>query len=202
MCECSRIRSTSPAPPSSSRERPGRGLVEPHQRRMQFKLSVHSEIECGLQGLDGLIAAIRIAGIIGLAHAADDMRSCRAGRPAPPRRSGTRDCGRARRYSAIRPRPFRSRRSRVSAVSEISRQRRNGKRMGLAEFLPPSPDAAISCRRAMCRGSRVRWRGAAHSQSPAFRHARSVAAPRQGMSRNPVLRKTAPVRFEKRADRS
>ncbi len=73
MWECSRIRSTSPAPPSSSRQLPGRGLVEPHQRRVQFERSGHAEIERGLQRLDGLVAAIRIAGIIGLAHAADDV---------------------------------------------------------------------------------------------------------------------------------
>src|ERR1700716_3027651 len=48
--------------------------MEPHQRRVQFELLVHTEIERDLQRPDGLIAAIRIAGIIGLAHAADDVR--------------------------------------------------------------------------------------------------------------------------------
>ena len=62
-----------PCPAEIMRQLPGRGLVQPHQRRMQFELSRHAEIERGLQRLDGLVAAIRIAGIIGLAHAADDM---------------------------------------------------------------------------------------------------------------------------------
>ena len=40
---------------------------------MQFERSGHAEVERGLQCLDGLVAAVRIAGIVGLAHAADDM---------------------------------------------------------------------------------------------------------------------------------
>src|SRR5204862_23210 len=62
-----------PCPAEVMRELPGRGLVEPHQRRMQLEILGHAEIERRLQRLDGLVAAIRIAGIIRLAHAADDV---------------------------------------------------------------------------------------------------------------------------------
>ena len=62
-----------PCPAEFVRQLPGRGLVQPHQRRVQFELPGHAEIERDLQRLDGLVAAIRIAGIIGLAHAADDV---------------------------------------------------------------------------------------------------------------------------------
>ena len=55
------------------RELPGRGLVAPHQRRVQLETSGHAEIERGIERADRLVAAIGIAGIIGLAHAADDV---------------------------------------------------------------------------------------------------------------------------------
>ena len=60
-------------PTELMRELPGRGLVQPHQRRVQLEVLGHAEVERGLQRLDGLVAAIRIAGVIGLAHAADDV---------------------------------------------------------------------------------------------------------------------------------
>jgi hypothetical protein len=40
---------------------------------VQFEILRHAEIERGLQRLDGVVAAIRIAGIVSLAHAADDV---------------------------------------------------------------------------------------------------------------------------------
>src|SRR6266702_8962274 len=54
------------------RQLPRRGLVDPHQRRMQIEFAGHAERERGLHGADGVVAAIGIAGIVGLAHAADD----------------------------------------------------------------------------------------------------------------------------------
>ena len=55
------------------REREGFRLVDPHQRRVQDEPALHAEIERELHGLDGVVAAIRIAGVIGLAHAGDEV---------------------------------------------------------------------------------------------------------------------------------
>ena len=55
------------------RQREGAGLVDPHQRRVQHEAAVHAEPERDLHGLDGVVAAIGIAGIIGLAHAGDQV---------------------------------------------------------------------------------------------------------------------------------
>src|SRR6266508_1394673 len=55
------------------REREGRRLVDPHQRRMDDEAAIHAEIERKLHGLDRVVAAIRIAGEIGLAHPGDEM---------------------------------------------------------------------------------------------------------------------------------
>lgn len=55
------------------RELPRCRLVDPHQRRMQLELAGHAERERGLHGANGVVAAIGIAGIVGLAHAADDV---------------------------------------------------------------------------------------------------------------------------------
>lgn len=55
------------------RELPRRGLIDPHQRRMQLECAGHAERQRGLHGADGVVAAIGIAGIIRLAHAADDV---------------------------------------------------------------------------------------------------------------------------------
>ncbi|ABA49515.1 hypothetical protein BURPS1710b_0356 [Burkholderia pseudomallei 1710b] len=59
-------------------EPPRIGLVEPHQRRFQHEARVHAEIERDLQRLHRVVAAVRIAGEIGLAHAADERAQ-----PAP-----------------------------------------------------------------------------------------------------------------------
>ena len=61
----------------------GRRLVDPHQRRMDGDAPVEPEAERHLHRLDGVVAAIRIAGIIGFAHAGDDMAG------AAPIRQGT-----------------------------------------------------------------------------------------------------------------
>src|SRR5215468_11133943 len=42
------------------RQRPGVGLVDPHERRMQHEARLHAEVDGGLQGLDGVVAAVRI----------------------------------------------------------------------------------------------------------------------------------------------
>jgi hypothetical protein len=60
-------------------QRPGLCLVEPHQRRVQHEASVHAEIERDLQRLDGVVAAVGIAGEVRLAHAAHQV-----GDGAPP----------------------------------------------------------------------------------------------------------------------
>src|SRR5216683_1595394 len=48
----------------------GRGLVDPHERRLQHEAPVHAQAERDLQRLDGVVAAVRVAGEIGLAHTA------------------------------------------------------------------------------------------------------------------------------------
>ncbi len=50
-----------------------RSLVDPHQRRMDREAAIHTEIERKLHRLDRVVAAIRIAGEIGLAHAGHDI---------------------------------------------------------------------------------------------------------------------------------
>ena len=55
------------------RQREGAGLVDPHQRRMDDETPVHAERQRQLHRLDRVVAAIRIAGKIGLAHAGDEV---------------------------------------------------------------------------------------------------------------------------------
>ena len=54
-------------------QREGLRLVDPHQRRIHHEALLHAEIERDLQRLQRIVAAIGIAGIIRLAHAADEM---------------------------------------------------------------------------------------------------------------------------------
>ena len=42
-------------------ERPGLGLVDPHQRRLEHQSALHTEIQGDLQGLDGVVPAVRIS---------------------------------------------------------------------------------------------------------------------------------------------
>src|SRR5215831_9440688 len=51
----------------------GAGLVDPHQRRVYDDTLVETQTQSDLHGLDGVVTAIGIAGIIGLAHAGDDV---------------------------------------------------------------------------------------------------------------------------------
>src|SRR5271165_5664844 len=55
------------------RERKGRRLVDPHQRRMNDKTAVGAERQSKLHRFDGVVAAIRIAGEIGFAHAGNEV---------------------------------------------------------------------------------------------------------------------------------
>ena len=55
------------------RHAPRRRLVDPHQRRMEHEPRLHAEIERALHRLDGIVATVRIAAVIGLAHARDDV---------------------------------------------------------------------------------------------------------------------------------
>src|SRR5258708_30890248 len=55
-----------------ARQLPGRRLVDPHERRLDRETAVHAERERNLRRLDRVVAAIRVAGEIGLAHAADE----------------------------------------------------------------------------------------------------------------------------------
>ena len=55
------------------RKRPSLRLVQFHQRRVDVEMRVHRKAESLRRGFDRFIAAIGIAGIIGLAHAADEI---------------------------------------------------------------------------------------------------------------------------------
>src|SRR3984893_10910820 len=54
-------------------ELPGCRFVDPHQGRVQYEPLLHSQIQDDLERLDGVVAAIRIPGIIGLAHSSDEV---------------------------------------------------------------------------------------------------------------------------------
>jgi Insecticide toxin TcdB middle/N-terminal region/Insecticide toxin TcdB middle/C-terminal region/Salmonella virulence plasmid 65kDa B protein len=54
-------------------QRPGCGLVAPHQRRPDHKPMIHAERQGRLKCLQRIVATIGIARVIGLAHAADEM---------------------------------------------------------------------------------------------------------------------------------
>ena len=60
-------------PANLLRQREGRRLVDPHQWRMNHETALHAEIERELHGFDRVVAAVGIAGEIGLAHAGDQM---------------------------------------------------------------------------------------------------------------------------------
>jgi len=51
-------------------QRPGRGLVAPHERRVDHQTALHAEVERRLERLQRVVAAVRIAREIRLAHAA------------------------------------------------------------------------------------------------------------------------------------
>ncbi|MNE92592.1 hypothetical protein D3C80_1903360 [compost metagenome] len=55
------------------RQRPSLALVDPHQRRLKNETSLHAQVECDLQGLDRVVAAVRITGIVRLAYAGDHV---------------------------------------------------------------------------------------------------------------------------------
>ena len=56
----------------------GRRLIDPHQRRMDDEAPIHAETERNLHGLDGVVAAIGVTGVVGLAHAGDDVAGAAA----------------------------------------------------------------------------------------------------------------------------
>ncbi len=53
-------------------ERPGLGFIQPHQRRLKANVFRHPQADGVVQRFDKLIAAVRVAGEVGLAHAGDD----------------------------------------------------------------------------------------------------------------------------------
>ena len=48
-------------------------LVNKHERRMEHEAAIHPEIERDLKRLDGVVAAVRIAAVVRLANAGDDV---------------------------------------------------------------------------------------------------------------------------------
>lgn len=53
-------------------------LVDPHKRRVEDETLLHAQIQGHLKGLDGIIPAVRITGIIRLTHAGDDVADAAA----------------------------------------------------------------------------------------------------------------------------
>src|SRR5438034_1367158 len=145
-------------PAEIARELPGRSLVQPHQRRVQFESRVHAEIERALQRPNSRIATIRITGIIGLAHAAYDVTDASAvGQRSRERQEHQIATGYEGVGQAILPIAIAT--SRVSAVSEISAK------VGIASvWLSPS-FAAQSARNDLNPSSRR----SRHSSSMAWR---------------------------------
>ncbi|MGY4337458.1 hypothetical protein ACVWW3_002364 [Bradyrhizobium sp. LM2.9] len=111
---------------------------------MQLELAGHAQRQRGLHGADGVVAAVGIAGIVGLAHAADDVGDAA---PVGQRRgesqkhqiaAGHEGVGQA--VGTHRDRDI-ARQCRLGHV----RQRRDRQRVALAEFCGPiraqAPDA-------------------------------------------------------------
>ena len=152
-----------------------------------------------LHGVQGVAPAVRIAGEVGLAHAADQRASGPAGRPAPRHRPGTPGCGPGTKVEG-RPlvgdldgplggqgRSRRSRRSRCmsSTWSSPSRAR------------PVREPLARSRARTTC--ARLQLDGVALAIVEAHRldAARSAPAPRPGRRWSPGRRRTAPGRYRR-----
>ena len=119
----SRISSTRSGPPSSCQS-PSRGLVQPHQRGIDTKRWAMPRLSASLHRLDGVVAAVGIAGIVGLAHAADQMADAAPIGDAAAKvrntrlRPGTKVVGRpARRSAMATSRSARCRRSRPTSES-------------------------------------------------------------------------------------
>jgi hypothetical protein len=64
-------------------EAPGTRLVDPHQRRVQDEAPFHAEVQRHLQRLNRVVAAVRVAGVVRLAHAGDEVAQ-----PAPVGQGG------------------------------------------------------------------------------------------------------------------
>ena len=182
-----RISSTSAAPPSCSRQRPGRRLVDPHQRRVETKRASMPRLSATCSALMRVVAAIGVAGIIRLAHAADEVLQ-----PAPVGQGGGE--GEEQQVAAgtkVLGRPFACiaiSMSRVSAVSEICAQRGELEHDGPRPACRPVGVSARSRARNVGAALEFDARGAGRSRSRRSRHARSAAAPRRGRSRNPGRR--------------
>lgn len=52
---------------------PGCGLVYPHQRSVDYKPSLHSQVEGDLERFDRVVAAVGITRVVGFTHAANKM---------------------------------------------------------------------------------------------------------------------------------
>ena len=124
------------------RELPRRRLVDPHQRRMQLELPGHAERERGLHGADGVVAAIGIAGIIGLAHAADDVGDAA---PVGQRRGKSQEHQIAAGHERVRQAVGAHRDGDVARQRRLGhgRQRRDRQRVALAEPCGPIGTQAL-----------------------------------------------------------
>lgn len=64
--------------PQLMAELPCLRLVDPHEWRVKHKTLLHTQIQGHLKGLDGVIPAVRITGIVRFTHAGDDMADAAA----------------------------------------------------------------------------------------------------------------------------
>ncbi len=169
-------------------------LSMPHQRRMEHKAAVHAEIERELHRLHGVVAAIRIAGEICLAHTGDDVLGA-----APIGQRGARRS----RNTRLRPgtnvfgRPFfciAISVSRVSAVSLICAEHAEIDHVVLAKAHRPRRAAATGSPSGPSAAHPSRCDGVGHSRSRPSPHRQSARAPTPDRRSSPVRRRTGRAR--------
>ena len=179
-------------------QREGAGLVDPHQRRMQCEALVEAERERDLHGLDGVVAAIGIAGIIGLAHAGDEMAGAAAigdgaGEAEEDQIAAGHEGGRQAAVGDL-DRGVAGERGVGNGGERIERDE-----VVLAQPRFPAGIERRPCARGCARADRARWRGAGHRRSRWFPRAKIARAPRPGRRWNPARRRTERARCRRRS---
>ena len=158
---------------------------------------VHAERQRRLQRLQRVVAAIGIARIIGLAHAADQVPAGRADSPSAAAKVKN---SRLRPGTKVFGKPLCCERDRAVAgqrgVADLARARRDRSRWSSPSLVAPLRELAAQPLGDPARGSRARPGAAGRNRSRPSRPRRSARAPRPGRSSNPARRKTAraPVR--------
>ena len=175
------------------RQRKSARLVDPHQRRMDDEAPIHAERQRQLHRLDGVVAAIRIAGEVGFAHAGNEVLDAapigdRAGEGKEHEVAAGHECRRQTRCGDFDrhfagQRGFRNLRKRIDADDVIVAE----PRAPLLRVRRETPRECAGARQA-------RRRGAVHKRTLSSRRAQSARAPRPGTQSNPARRKTGRAR--------